>query len=58
MIASRDDEDARILSGVTRVASAEIFERIEERLAGIRVSEKSSIIRRKIEDLDLASTGI
>ena len=84
MIAARDAEDARILSGVTRVASAtdkisdaaadiaiivlqdigvhpimaEIFERIEERLARIRVSEKSSIIGRKIEDLDLASIGI
>ncbi|MCD6470724.1 hypothetical protein J7L29_08010 [Candidatus Bathyarchaeota archaeon] len=84
MIAARDAEDAKMLSGVTKVASAtdkisdaaadiaiivlrdigvhpiiaEIFERIEERLAKINVSEKSVVIGRKIEDLDLASMGI
>lgn len=84
MIAARDAEDAKILSGVAKVASAtdkisdaagdiaavvlqdigvhpvivEIFERVEERLARIKVPEGSPIINVKLGDLDLASMGI
>lgn len=84
MIAARDAEDAKILSGVAKVASAtdkisdaagdiavvvlqdigvhpviaEIFERVEERLARIKVPEGSPIINVKLGDLDPASMGI
>ncbi len=84
MIAARDADEAKALSGVAKVASAadkisdaagdiaaivlqdigihpivtEIFERVEERLARIKISENSPIVGRQINDLDLASMGI
>jgi len=84
MIAARDAEDAKILSGVAKVASAadkisdaagdiaaivlqdigvhpiitEIFERVEERLARIKIQEGSPIIGNKLGDLDPVSMGI
>lgn len=84
MIAARDADEAKALSGVAKVASAadkisdaagdiaaivlqdigvhpivaEIFERVEERLARIKVSENSPIVGKQINDLDLASMGI
>ncbi|MBS7648063.1 hypothetical protein KEJ17_00220, partial [Candidatus Bathyarchaeota archaeon] len=84
MIAARDAEDAKILSGVAKVASAadkisdaagdiaaivlqgigvhpiitEIFERVMERLARIKVPDSSPAIGAKLADLDPASMGI
>jgi len=84
MIAARDAEDAKILSGVAKVASAadkisdaagdiaaivlqdigvhpiitEIFERVEERLARIKIQEGSPIIGNRLGDLDPVSMGI
>ncbi|MEM3955912.1 MAG: TrkA C-terminal domain-containing protein [Candidatus Bathyarchaeia archaeon] len=84
MLAARDIEDAKILSGVAKVASAadkisdaagdianivlqgigvhpviaDIFERVEEKLARIRVPEGSPIIGMKISSFDPASMGI
>ncbi|MEM2163640.1 MAG: TrkA C-terminal domain-containing protein [Candidatus Bathyarchaeia archaeon] len=84
MLAARDIEDAKILSGVAKVASAadkisdaagdianivlqgigvhpviaDIFERVEEKLARIRVPEGSPIIGMKISSFDSASMGI
>ncbi|MEM2939031.1 MAG: TrkA C-terminal domain-containing protein, partial [Candidatus Bathyarchaeia archaeon] len=84
MIAARDAEDAKILSGVAKVASAadkisdaagdiaaivlqgigvhpiitEIFERVIERLARIKVPASSPAIGAKLADLDPASMGI
>ncbi|MEM2369713.1 MAG: TrkA C-terminal domain-containing protein [Candidatus Bathyarchaeia archaeon] len=84
MLAARDAEDAKILSGVAKVASAadkisdaagdianivlheigvhpiiaDIFEKVEERLARIKILEDSPIVRMKISNLDPASMGI
>jgi uncharacterized protein with PhoU and TrkA domain len=84
MIAARDADEAKALSGVAKVASAadkisdaagdiaaivlqdigvhpivtEIFERVEERLARIKISENSPVVGKQINDLDLASMGI
>lgn len=84
MIAARDADEAKALTGVTKVASAadkisdaagdiaaivlqdigvhpivtEIFERVEEHLARIKVSENSPIVGKQINDLDLASMGM
>ncbi|MEM2273343.1 MAG: TrkA C-terminal domain-containing protein [Candidatus Bathyarchaeia archaeon] len=84
MLATRDAEDAKVLSGVAKVASAadkisdaagdianivlhdigvhpiisNIFERVEERLARIKILENSPIIGMKISSLDPASMGI
>ncbi|MEM1514708.1 MAG: TrkA C-terminal domain-containing protein [Candidatus Bathyarchaeia archaeon] len=84
MLAARDAEDAKILSGVAKIASAadkisdaagdvanivlqdigvhpiiaDIFERVEEKLAKIRIPENSSIAGMKICHLDPASMGI
>jgi len=84
MLAARDPEDAKALSGVVKVASAadkisdaagdiaaivlqnigvhpiigEIFERVEERLARIKIPENSPIVGVKLESLDPASMGI
>ncbi len=84
MMAARDADEAKALSGVAKVASAadkisdaagdiaaivlqdigvhpivaEIFERVEEHLARIKVSENSPIVGKQINDLDLTSMGI
>lgn len=84
MLAARDAEDAKILSGVTKVASAadkisdaagdianivlheigvhpiiaDIFEKVEERLARIKILENSPIVGMKIGNLNPASMGI
>ncbi|MEM2648163.1 MAG: TrkA C-terminal domain-containing protein [Candidatus Bathyarchaeia archaeon] len=84
MLATRGVEDAKILSGVAKVASAadkisdaagdianivlrgigvhpviaDIFERVEERLARVKIHENSLIVGMKISSLDPASLGI
>ncbi|MEM1674703.1 MAG: TrkA C-terminal domain-containing protein [Candidatus Bathyarchaeia archaeon] len=84
MLAARDAEDAKVLSGVAKVASAtdkisdaagdianivlqgigvhpviaEIFERVEERLAKVKILENSPVVGIKIGSIDPASMGI
>lgn len=84
MLAARGAEDAKVLSGVAKVASAadkisdaaadiaavvlqdigvhpiisEIFERVEERLAEVKVSEGSPVVGVNLSSLDPASMGI
>lgn len=84
MLAARDAEDAKVLSGVAKVAYAadkisdaaadianivlhdigvhpiiaDIFEKVEERLARIKILNESPVIGMKISSLDPASMGI